>query len=1038
MTSRRSIIVSLMLGLFLSLFSLLEANAQVPRSISYQGQLIKSNLPYNGTVSLEIKIYTAGGAELYTETYTGVQVKDGIFNVLLGGNDGHLPGTLKFDQQYFLGINVDGSGELNPRTPFVAAPYALNSQTVGGVGVATVPTPGMLLPLDANGKVPPAALPQLAPDAIVTINLVDGSATNNIDLISSNGSINILPNQAAHTIDLTINPAMVGAGDITDVVAGNGLMGGGSVGSVQLDIKPNGITTDMLGTGVVTGIKLDQFVAGNGLVQDALGNLHINTNATLEIVGDVLGINLANPNTWTALQTFNAGITVNGTLTHNGLHIHVGNTNQTGNFNLTGNLVVTGTSDLQGNIFNSSANNGGAVTIGDNFLVNGNSTFNGTITHNGDHTQIGNWTGTGTWTHTGNMSNTGNFTQTGNITNTGNVTNTGNSAVFNVNAGVGNNFTINGIPEPTAINNASVTNFEFIVNADMDVRGFSWLRGNTQIGGNTTIAGTLGVTGATTLSSTLNVAGATTLNGLTNNGTSVLNGATTINNTLNVTGASTFNGITNNGTLTQNGVSTFNNTLNVTGPNVTNLGGAVNITGLTTANGGINSNGTLNQVGATNITGLVTLTGNMNQTGNMNITGTLANTGNVALASNNGTVNTFGGLGSSNRFNGTSNFGSLPASNGNKLIVDGAPNMGVPTLPTGFPGGFVPPADFEEIVNGDLQVTGFTHLNNATVNGTLVIMGGIVFPPAAVACLNTLQVQTLTSWCGGPAGAAIALGTALSQTSLGTSGSNTFLATTVNGALTQTGGANVTLPGGPSNTFGNLAGVNAINGNTTVTGTFTVTGTMDAQNNIVNTTGNNAGRVQINDELRVTGNSVLDGLANTYAPLGAGTHLELNPIAINPPIGNEVTPNATNTFRGHNLYVGNNAGANERKIYVDGQPEGPGILTPDNTVPPVQNFEVEIKGDLYVQGAIVGGNIPQIRSYTVTLVPASGPNGGGSVTFAPAGGYDANDAVHMSYMNFGTAQGYLVYDSPVAGSVRIESSSALDNANVRVTVVRYP
>jgi hypothetical protein len=1023
MTSRRSIIVSLMLGLFLSLFSLLEANAQVPRSISYQGQLIKSNLPYNGTVSLEIKIYTAGGAELYTETYTGVQVKDGIFNVLLGGNDGHLPGTLKFDQQYFLGINVDGSGELNPRTPFVAAPYALNSQTVGGVGVATVPTPGMLLPLDANGKVPPSALPQAA-QAVDINGITDGEVT-----IVGAPPITVVTNVGTRTITVGIDPLAIGMGDITDVVAGAGLTGGGSTGSVQLDIKDNGITTSMLGTGVVTGIKLDQFVAGNGLVQDALGNLHINTNATLEIVGDVLGINLANPNTWTALQTFNAGITVNGTLTHTGLEIHIGNTNQTGNFNLTGNLVVTGTSDLQGNIFNSTANNGGAVTIGDNFLVNGNSTFNGTITHNGDHTQIGNWTGTGTWTHTGNMSNTGNFTQTGNITNTGVVTNTGNG-LFTV--GGAGNFTITGVAEPNAVSAAAVTNYEFIVNGDARIAGA------TNLIGNTFLNQTLTVGGATQLNNTLNVTGLTTLNGLTNNGTSTLNGATTINNTLNVTGASTFNGITNNGTLTQNGVSTFNNTVNVTGPNVTNLGGAVNITGLTTANGGINSNGTLNQVGATNITGLVTLTGNMNQTGNMNITGTLTNTGNVNLATSPGTVNNYGGLGSSNRFNGTSNFGSQPASNGNKLIVDGAPNMGVPTLPSGYPGGFVPPADFEEIVNGDLQVTGFTHLNNATVNGTLVIMGGIVFPPAATACLNTLQVQNLTSWCGGPAGAAIALGTAFAQTSLGTSGSNTFLATTVNGALTQTGGANVTLPGGPSNTFGNLAGVNAINGNTTVTGTFTVTGTMDAQNNIVNTTGNNAGRVQINDELRVTGNSVLDGLANTYAPLGAGTHLELNPIAINPPIGNEVTPNATNTFRGHNLYVGNNAGANERKIYVDGQPEGPGILTPDNTVPPVQNFEVEIKGDLYVQGAIVGGNIPQIRSYTVTLVPASGPNGGGSVTFAPAGGYDASDAVHMSYMNFGTAQGYLVYDSPVAGSVRIESSSALDNANVRVTVVRYP
>jgi hypothetical protein len=176
MTSRRSIIVSLMLGLFLSLFSLLEANAQVPRSISYQGQLIKDGNAYTGTINqMLIKIYDASGTMLFEESYGPVQVTGGVFNLLLGGAGNNLPGYLKFDQQYFLGINVDNAGELSPRTPFVAAPYALNSQTVGGIGVSAVPTPGMLLPLDANGKVPVSALPQVDPNDVGSINLITGA-----------------------------------------------------------------------------------------------------------------------------------------------------------------------------------------------------------------------------------------------------------------------------------------------------------------------------------------------------------------------------------------------------------------------------------------------------------------------------------------------------------------------------------------------------------------------------------------------------------------------------------------------------------------------------------------------------------------------------------------------------------------------------------------------------------------------------------------------------------------------------------------------
>ena len=157
MTSRRSILLSLVLGAFLGIFGLNSVYAQVPRIISYQGLLIKNNQPVNGQVTIDYKIYDAAGSVLYQETVSNVQVTNGIFNILLGNPGNNNSGTLnlKFDQQYYLGVSVDGTPEL-PKTAFAAAPYALNAQTVGGIGVSVTPQPGMLLPLDQNGKIPKA------------------------------------------------------------------------------------------------------------------------------------------------------------------------------------------------------------------------------------------------------------------------------------------------------------------------------------------------------------------------------------------------------------------------------------------------------------------------------------------------------------------------------------------------------------------------------------------------------------------------------------------------------------------------------------------------------------------------------------------------------------------------------------------------------------------------------------------------------------------------------------------------------------------
>jgi hypothetical protein len=219
-----------------------------------------------------------------------------------------------------------------------------------------------------------------------------------------------------------------------------------------------------------------------------------------------------------------------------------------------------------------------------------------------------------------------------------------------------------------------------------------------------------------------------------------------------------------------------------------------------------------------------------------------------------------------------------------------------------------------------------------------------------------------------------------------------------------------------------------------------VVGVLDAQNTIVNTTGNDLGRVQINDGFHVNGatsNSALDGDANTFGLTGRGVTMIANPVAINPATLNEATPNNSNSIRGHAQFIGTAAGSNERKIFVHGVPEGPGAIVPNNSVPPVTNFEVEIIGDLYVQGTIVGGGVPQISSYNTFLTAGAGPNGGGGVLYVPAGGVDANDGVMVTATNWGNCNGTLIA-TIVGGAVQIESSCVADNSNIQITINRYP
>ena len=103
--------------------------ADVPKTISYQGLI---STPDGGAIadgSYEITVTIYGDVEgksvVWRNSYT-TDVRGGLFNLYLGGEESPLPGAGALNRPLWVGTQVAGSGELRPLTPLSASPYALN------------------------------------------------------------------------------------------------------------------------------------------------------------------------------------------------------------------------------------------------------------------------------------------------------------------------------------------------------------------------------------------------------------------------------------------------------------------------------------------------------------------------------------------------------------------------------------------------------------------------------------------------------------------------------------------------------------------------------------------------------------------------------------------------------------------------------------------------------------------------------------------------------------------------------------------------
>lgn len=131
-----SVVASLFWAQSAGAFSLAGSNATSSGTIAYQGRLADaSGNPLTDTLNMSFRLYpaAAGGTALWTEQWTGpngVQVSDGLFNVMLGSLTPIPRDVIAQNSNLFLGITVGTDDEMGPRVQLGSVPFAVQALTV--------------------------------------------------------------------------------------------------------------------------------------------------------------------------------------------------------------------------------------------------------------------------------------------------------------------------------------------------------------------------------------------------------------------------------------------------------------------------------------------------------------------------------------------------------------------------------------------------------------------------------------------------------------------------------------------------------------------------------------------------------------------------------------------------------------------------------------------------------------------------------------------------------------------------------------------
>jgi len=193
----------IVVGLAVLVFAILlwpadKTEAAVHKYINYQGKLLDSSeiQVSDGSYRIKFTIYdqAVGGANLWFDNYD-VDIKNGLFSVLLGSSSTAI--NLDFEEKdgYWLGVEVEGDGEMTPRKEIGAVAYAFNSDLLDGLDTTTIGATASAVPaFNSFGNLTITGDPQggAVTQGSVYINPAAPGANETLLGIANNGSQRLL------------------------------------------------------------------------------------------------------------------------------------------------------------------------------------------------------------------------------------------------------------------------------------------------------------------------------------------------------------------------------------------------------------------------------------------------------------------------------------------------------------------------------------------------------------------------------------------------------------------------------------------------------------------------------------------------------------------------------------------------------------------------------------------------------------------------------------------------------------------------------